>query len=63
MLAVAPTNGAVCCFTKTTLPSYQRYNQIRVSGTLNGSTLTGSYTADAGTNAVAIYGTVAMVRQ
>jgi len=62
MFALAPTNGALSCFIKTGLPSNNPYNQIQISSTLTGNSISGSFTTDSGSGANAVNGTVTLTR-
>jgi hypothetical protein len=62
MFALAPENGALSAFFKTTRISSDPYNQIQLNGTLTGNTITGSFTTDSGSGANAVVGTMTLTR-
>ena len=63
MFALAPANGALSSFIKTGLASNNPYNQIQISGTLTGNSISGSFETDSGNDASAVKGTVTLTRQ
>ncbi|HXR48526.1 MAG TPA: hypothetical protein VN784_13910 [Candidatus Limnocylindrales bacterium] len=60
MFALAPTNGALAGFFHTS--SSGNYDQFRITGTLSGNAITGSFDTDSGSGANAIDGIVTLNR-
>jgi len=63
IFALASTNGALSAFfTNTIYPTYA-YDQISLSGTLNGNIISGSFSTDSGSGTNAVVGNMTLTRQ